>query len=86
MTVQVATDTYPAKITRTASRDPDRRGQALGVCAHRRRFRRRHLELGISENGYVEVRQGLDAGAQVATVGGFILKSELGKGSAEHAH
>ena len=46
----------------------------------------RHLELGASENGYVEVRQGLDAGAQVATVGSFILKSELGKGSAEHAH
>lgn len=49
-------------------------------------FVTRHLELGVSENGYVEVRRGLDAGAQVATVGSFILKSELGKGSAEHAH
>ncbi|MGL4273057.1 MAG: efflux RND transporter periplasmic adaptor subunit, partial [Pseudomonas paracarnis] len=49
-------------------------------------FITRHLELGVSENGYVEVRKGLEAGAQVATAGSFILKSELGKGSAEHAH
>lgn len=49
-------------------------------------FITRHVELGVSENGFVEVRQGLEAGAQVATVGSFVLKSELGKASAEHAH
>jgi cobalt-zinc-cadmium efflux system membrane fusion protein len=34
----------------------------------------------------VEVLQGLAAGEQVAAAGSFVLKSELGKASAEHAH
>jgi cobalt-zinc-cadmium efflux system membrane fusion protein len=42
--------------------------------------------MGRRDGGYVEVVQGLAAGTQVASTGSFILKSELGKGSAEHAH
>jgi cobalt-zinc-cadmium efflux system membrane fusion protein len=34
----------------------------------------------------VEITQGLEAGAQVASAGSFVLKSELGKASAEHSH
>ena len=34
----------------------------------------------------MEIVQGLAAGTRVASAGSFILKSELGKGSAEHAH
>ncbi|GAC1031664.1 efflux RND transporter periplasmic adaptor subunit [Pseudomonas sp. No.21] len=44
------------------------------------------VELGLSSDGYVQITKGLSAGAQVASVGSFILKSELGKGSANHAH
>ncbi|MEE4957171.1 efflux RND transporter periplasmic adaptor subunit [Pseudomonas alliivorans] len=44
------------------------------------------VTLGRSDGGYVEIVQGLAAGTQVAANGSFILKSELGKGSAEHAH
>lgn len=44
------------------------------------------VELGASANGFVEVRKGLQAGQQVAALGSFVLKSELGKASAEHAH
>ncbi|MEE4814670.1 efflux RND transporter periplasmic adaptor subunit [Pseudomonas alliivorans] len=44
------------------------------------------VTLGRSDGGYVEIVQGLAAGSQVAATGSFILKSELGKGSAEHAH
>ncbi|MFQ6574378.1 efflux RND transporter periplasmic adaptor subunit [Pseudomonas sp. UM16] len=44
------------------------------------------VELGSSANGYVEIRKGLQAGQQVAALGSFVLKSELGKASAEHAH
>ncbi|MFZ3185642.1 MAG: efflux RND transporter periplasmic adaptor subunit [Pseudomonas sp.] len=44
------------------------------------------VTLGTRDEGYVEIIAGLAAGAQVATTGSFILKSELGKGSAEHAH
>lgn len=42
--------------------------------------------LGLSSDGFVEVTKGLSAGAQVASAGSFVLKSELGKGSADHAH
>ncbi|MNE97416.1 Cobalt-zinc-cadmium resistance protein CzcB [compost metagenome] len=44
------------------------------------------VQLGTREAGFVEVTQGLEAGQQVATTGSFILKSELGKATAEHAH
>ncbi|MBD9483745.1 efflux RND transporter periplasmic adaptor subunit [Pseudomonas sp. PDM14] len=44
------------------------------------------VEIGLSGDGYVEVTKGLSAGARVASAGSFILKSELGKGSADHAH
>lgn len=49
-------------------------------------FQLRAVEVGRRDGGFVEIIQGLDAGAQVASAGSFILKSELGKSSAEHAH
>ncbi|SDI80774.1 membrane fusion protein, cobalt-zinc-cadmium efflux system [Pseudomonas delhiensis] len=44
------------------------------------------VRLGARAQGRVEVLQGLAAGEQVAAAGSFVLKSELGKASAEHAH
>lgn len=44
------------------------------------------VKVGRRDGGYVEILSGLAAGEQVAAAGSFILKSELGKGSAEHAH
>ena len=84
--VQLVTDSYEAKVTvpQTAIQTVEEKPSVFVRTPEG--FITRHLELGTSENGYVEVRQGLEAGAQVATVGSFILKSELGKGSAEHAH
>ena len=49
-------------------------------------FEARAVELGSRAAGQVEVTQGLEAGAQVAAAGSFVLKSELGKASAEHSH
>jgi cobalt-zinc-cadmium efflux system membrane fusion protein len=49
-------------------------------------FQLHPVVLGSRSEGYVEVLEGLAAGAQVASAGSFILKSELGKGSAEHSH
>ncbi len=49
-------------------------------------FQVQPVTLGRSDSGYVEVLKGLAADTQVATAGSFVLKSELGKGSAEHAH
>ncbi|HDS1737453.1 efflux RND transporter periplasmic adaptor subunit [Pseudomonas sp. BP8] len=44
------------------------------------------VKTGRRDAGQVEITDGLSAGSQVAAVGSFVLKSELGKGSAEHSH
>jgi cobalt-zinc-cadmium efflux system membrane fusion protein len=49
-------------------------------------FEARPVELGSRAAGHVEITQGLEPGVQVASTGSFVLKSELGKASAEHSH
>lgn len=49
-------------------------------------FQARPVQTGRRDAGQVEISQGLAAGSVVAGAGSFILKSELGKGSAEHSH
>ncbi|MBP1206023.1 cobalt-zinc-cadmium efflux system membrane fusion protein [Duganella sp. 1411] len=49
-------------------------------------FRPQTVVPGRSDGKLTEVLQGLDAGAHYAAAGSFVLKAELGKDSAEHAH
>ncbi|PYG78037.1 MULTISPECIES: efflux RND transporter periplasmic adaptor subunit [unclassified Pseudomonas] len=49
-------------------------------------FEARPVKTGRRDAGQVEITDGLAAGTQVAAAGSFVLKSELGKGSAEHSH
>lgn len=49
-------------------------------------FRAQPVVVGRSDGKLTEVLQGLQAGAQYASAGSFVLKAELGKNSAEHAH
>lgn len=49
-------------------------------------FQAKPVEVGSRAAGLVEITGGLEPGVQVAAAGSFILKSELGKASAEHAH
>jgi len=44
------------------------------------------VRLGRSDGKRIEVLSGLKAGTPYAASGSFVLKSELGKGSAEHSH
>lgn len=46
----------------------------------------RPVEPGASGSGRVEIVRGLEPGATVAAAGSFVLKSEVEKGSAPHAH
>jgi len=41
---------------------------------------------GISDGKGVEILKGLAAGTRYVNRGSFVLKAELGKGSAEHDH
>lgn len=49
-------------------------------------FELKPVKVGRRDGGYVEIVEGLAPDTQVASTGSFILKSELGKGSAEHVH
>lgn len=49
-------------------------------------FAVRHLVLGKSDGKLTEVRQGMQAGERYALDNSFIVKAELGKSGAEHAH
>ncbi|MBD0679921.1 efflux RND transporter periplasmic adaptor subunit [Pseudomonas sp. PSB11] len=49
-------------------------------------FKAQAVELGSRADGQVEVTKGLESGVQVAAAGSYVLKSELGKASAEHSH
>ena len=44
------------------------------------------VKLGRSDGKRIEVLQGLKSGMSYASSGSFVVKSELGKGSAEHTH
>lgn len=49
-------------------------------------FARRAVVVGRAVNGYLPVVSGLEDGESFVVSGTFILKAELGKGSAEHVH
>lgn len=49
-------------------------------------FEPREVALGRSDGEFAEVVSGLKAGESYAASNSFILKAELGKGSAEHGH
>ncbi|AMS16032.1 efflux transporter periplasmic adaptor subunit [Pseudomonas chlororaphis] len=86
VSVQVATDTYQAGVTVPQSAIQTVEDKPSVFVRVADGFQATPVVLGGSEGGFVEIREGLRAGAQVATTGSFILKSELGKGSAEHGH
>jgi membrane fusion protein, heavy metal efflux system len=44
------------------------------------------VQTGRSDGSRTEIVSGLKAGTRYAAAGSFVLKAELGKGSAEHAH
>jgi cobalt-zinc-cadmium efflux system membrane fusion protein len=49
-------------------------------------FRKQEVTLGRTDGKRVEILKGLSAGDIYAAAGSFVIKAELGKGSAEHAH
>lgn len=86
VSILVATETHQAKVTVPVSAIQTIEGNPSVFIRVKEGFVAQPVVLGARDAGYVEVTQGLVAGTEVATAGSFILKSELGKGSAEHAH
>ncbi|MDP9529270.1 efflux RND transporter periplasmic adaptor subunit [Pseudomonas protegens] len=84
--VQVATETFeaPVSVPQSAIQTVEERPSVFVRVAEG--FQATPVVIGGAQDGFVEVREGLAAGAQVATRGSFTLKSELGKGAADHGH
>lgn len=61
-------------------------GQSAVFVRNANGFAMQPVTLGRGDGKLTEILQGLPAGATYAAANSFVLKAELGKGSAEHAH
>ncbi|WP_095118212.1 efflux RND transporter periplasmic adaptor subunit [Pseudomonas sp. Irchel s3f10] len=86
VTALVATDSREAKVAVPESAIQTVEDKSTVFVRTDDGFEARAVELGSRAGGHVEITQGLEPGAQVASAGSFVLKSELGKASAEHSH
>jgi cobalt-zinc-cadmium efflux system membrane fusion protein len=85
-TVEVVVGTEPAavRVPRDAIQTVD--GESVVFVRTPDGFAKRAVRLGRGDRDAVAVESGLQPGEAVATKGSFILKAELGKAEAEHAH
>lgn len=86
VTAEVLLSSSPAPLTvaSTALQTLEQRSVVFVQCDLG--FEPRAVQLGRTDGEITEVIAGLDAGDRYATSNSFILKAELGKGTAEHGH
>lgn len=82
--VTLAETTVPLAISSAAVQNLE--GRDVVFAQHDDGFEPRPVKLGRSDGDKTEVLEGLAAGDRYAATNSFILKAELGKGSAEHSH
>lgn len=86
VSVVVAAETHTAAVTVPIAAVQTVNEQPNVFVRVEQGFLARPVQLGERDDERVEILQGVSAGEQVAAAGSFILKSELGKESAEHSH
>ncbi|WPE27793.1 Cobalt-zinc-cadmium resistance protein CzcB [Pseudomonas hunanensis] len=84
--VAVSVDRFDAAVAVPESALQTWEAQTVVFARTEEGFEARQVKTGRRDAGQVEITSGLAAGTQVAAAGSFVLKSELGKGSAEHSH
>lgn len=82
--VTISESTVPLAVQSTAIQYLE--SQPVLFILHDGEFEARPVSPGRSDSETVEVTGGVDAGDEYAATNSFILKAELGKGSAEHDH
>lgn len=82
--VTLAETTVPLAISSSAVQNLE--GRDVVFAQHDEGFEPRPVKLGRSDGDKTEVLEGLAAGDRYVAANSFILKAELGKGSAEHGH
>lgn len=61
-------------------------GEQVVFVRNAKGFEKREVVLGKGDDASIEVVFGLDPGEKIAATNSFVLKAELGKAEAEHAH
>lgn len=84
--VAVSVDRFDAAVAVPESALQTWEAQTVVFARTEEGFEARPVKTGRRDAGQVEITSGLAAGTQAAAAGSFVLKSELGKGSAEHSH
>ncbi|NBJ13593.1 efflux RND transporter periplasmic adaptor subunit [Microvirga arsenatis] len=86
VTAQITTEEQPVslRIPRTALQTVE--GEQVVFVRTAQGFEKREVVLGKGDDEAVEVVFGLDPGETIAVGNSFVLKAELGKAEAEHAH
>lgn len=82
--VTLAETAVPLAISSSAVQNLESRDVVF--VQHEEGFEPRPVKLGRTDGDKTEVLEGLAAGDRYVAVNSFILKAELGKGSAEHGH
>ena len=86
VTIAVSVERYNAAVVVPQSALQTWEEQTVVFARSDEGFEARAVQTGRRDAGRVEITSGLAPGTQVAAAGSFVLKSELGKGSAEHSH
>jgi cobalt-zinc-cadmium efflux system membrane fusion protein len=84
--VEVQSGRSAAAVTVAADAVQTVDGQPAIFVRNAKGFHVQPVVLGRSDGQLTEILQGLKAGAQYAAANSYVLKAELGKDSAEHAH
>jgi cobalt-zinc-cadmium efflux system membrane fusion protein len=82
--VEVATDQVPVRVAKSALQTIE--GKRVVFVRTEEGFEKREIEVGRSDDDAFEVVSGLKSGEEIAVANTFLLKAELGKSEADHAH
>ena len=82
--VEISQDKVPVRVPRSAFQTVE--GKRVVFVRTEEGFEKREVELGRSDDEAFEVASGLKPGEDIAVANSFLLKAELGKSEADHAH
>jgi len=85
-TAQVIVEEIPVDIRLPRAALQTLKGEQVVFVRTKQGFEKRDVVLGKQDDSAVEVVFGLDPGDEVAVANSFVVKAELGKAEAEHAH
>jgi len=85
-TAQVIVEEIPVDIRLPRAALQTLKGEQVVFVRTKQGFEKRDVVLGKQDDSAVEVVFGLDPGDEVAVANSFVIKAELGKAEAEHAH